>query len=64
MSGFKINVDDAKEKHVPNEEESKEILDYLQANDADPEAISEMMRKYNCTRMSINRIVMRHLTNR
>lgn len=58
MATFKINANEAKAKHVPDERESAEILDYLKSRPNDNEAIPHLMGKYNCTYTSIMRIVM------
>jgi len=61
---MRINVDAAKKKQIPTDDEAKEILDYLKSNPDDSNAVSEMMSKYNCSKMSVFAIVMKEsMTN-
>ena len=54
-----INPEEARKKHVPTEKEKKEILEYLKANPTDREAVPTLMKKYNCSEMSIMVVIMK-----
>lgn len=58
---FTIDVDQAKSKHCLTEDEGKAVLAYMKANPQSETAMGEMMKKYNCTQMSIMTLIVNDL---